>query len=1126
MQTELFETIHKPNTVSPKEIIDSEFAYKSVSKMPLIGTLVGENLMDATTTALARLRTATKDRVDKFVQRQLFYHELNHLRISLKGEQIDFVAQAILNIQNEKGLINGDMTGVGKGRQAASIIRYAILNKIPVIFCTDRAELFSDMYRDLIDINSSRIIKPFVTNKGKSSVITNKSMKPVFTMPDTQKDDIIKAGRLPKQFNCIFTTYSQYSSYRYAERREFLQNAVKGAIVVLDEAHKASGTSNTFRYYNNILQEAKSVVYFSATWAKRPENVTIYGNKTILGSLPDEIDVKNLLYRGGNPLAEVVAKNLVQEGQMFRREKSFKNVEVSYEFFNHLSEQHIDKIDECTYLIRKVLRFVDTYVKPMILSIKEANPQSKVHYTHPIGKVTGILSQIIFAIECEEIAKRAIEIVKNGEKPVITFRSTMEAFLKYIGIKPGELINEDITGVIRRLFEKAMYYKIDGEEVEIRPQEIGLHAWQAVHSALHEASIDITMSPIDTMLEIFKEAGVKAREITGRSLMIKKINDREYVAKNDMKEMNLAINDFNQGYADVLLLNSKGSVGISAHASEKFKDQRKRVMLIAQFHLDINVEVQIRGRVDRTNQVVNPAFIYLSSTIPAKRRSLLSLKNKWKKLDSNTSGNQRRNDVELDEIDIYNYYGNLAALDMLKNDPKLNRELSYVIKEDETPRIDDEPDLIKKFTGRLMVLSCEKQASVYEQLYRIYSDHVRHDEAQGIDRINIDFLDLDAKMTKRTILHEGENTNFFNSNVELHYCLVNKLRRPNTWEEVCDQIKQIPQQDPDELLKNLTAQVQSMKEAMMESIDLDYQSKENQYLFENDGQLTDEMQNSLKNWEAAKRLKVRNRIDDLERFIGHTISDFKIGDIYQSDNDNLIMAFLGYSINNELKEPYNLNNIRMEFCVMDETVRIGIPMAHHKKIQSLSISRLSVNSERSWRTHIDAFNDRGERLILTGNVFHAFQFVKSGKIIKYSVKDSEEDGIGILLPKKVDVNKLIPKKMRKANIRQTKQNSQLEFKEAFDLLFKAEERTAFDTITPDIRILKLNHVDFKFGIKLDSTYTHRITQDQNMKNFHISKYLASRGYVTFKVNLNHLFHLLKYMYRTYRIKIKRETSKF
>jgi hypothetical protein len=101
--------------------------------------------------------------VEEYVRRKLAYPTMKILEDALFAEQIDGVAFAIYNIEAKGlGIVIGDQTGIGKGRQAAAIIRYAILRGIVPIFFTEKPNLFSDIYRDLIGIGSedgSQILK-------------------------------------------------------------------------------------------------------------------------------------------------------------------------------------------------------------------------------------------------------------------------------------------------------------------------------------------------------------------------------------------------------------------------------------------------------------------------------------------------------------------------------------------------------------------------------------------------------------------------------------------------------------------------------------------------------------------------------------------------------------------------------------------------------------------------------------------------------------------------------------------------------------------------------------------------------------------------------------------------------
>ena len=87
--------------------------------------------------------------VDGFLVDELGYNDADDMHHALASEQADSVALAIHQAKQGNAFIIGDMTGIGKGRQAAAMIRFAIKQgKIPV-FITAKKALFSDIYRDL-----------------------------------------------------------------------------------------------------------------------------------------------------------------------------------------------------------------------------------------------------------------------------------------------------------------------------------------------------------------------------------------------------------------------------------------------------------------------------------------------------------------------------------------------------------------------------------------------------------------------------------------------------------------------------------------------------------------------------------------------------------------------------------------------------------------------------------------------------------------------------------------------------------------------------------------------------------------------------------------------------------------
>jgi hypothetical protein len=102
----------------------------------------------------------------EFVSEKLHYQN-GEICKALSAEQVDAVALAIYNIEYKKqGMIIGDQTGIGKGRVAAAMIRYGYFNKMKPIFLSEKPNLFSDIYRDLVDIRhrQSEDLVPFIVN--------------------------------------------------------------------------------------------------------------------------------------------------------------------------------------------------------------------------------------------------------------------------------------------------------------------------------------------------------------------------------------------------------------------------------------------------------------------------------------------------------------------------------------------------------------------------------------------------------------------------------------------------------------------------------------------------------------------------------------------------------------------------------------------------------------------------------------------------------------------------------------------------------------------------------------------------------------------------------------------------
>ena len=119
---------------------------------------------------------------DQFLVDELGYNDKDDLYSHLAAEQVDSVALALQQAKKGNAFIVGDQTGIGKGRQAASFIRYAVKNgQIPVYF-TQKAHLLSDVYRDLVDIGSPEL-RPFILGSKKEATVTDSDGNVVYPKP-------------------------------------------------------------------------------------------------------------------------------------------------------------------------------------------------------------------------------------------------------------------------------------------------------------------------------------------------------------------------------------------------------------------------------------------------------------------------------------------------------------------------------------------------------------------------------------------------------------------------------------------------------------------------------------------------------------------------------------------------------------------------------------------------------------------------------------------------------------------------------------------------------------------------------------------------------------------------------
>lgn len=811
----------------------------------VLNTVVPDSMGYETHAAIQSIKEAVGGDIDEYVRQRLHYKTKTDLCKALSAEQIDAVAMAIYNIEERgQGMIIGDQTGIGKGRIAASIIRYGVVKGLQPVFITEKANLFSDIYRDLSAIGSAHLV-PFIVNGRESKTdIKDEDGNIVYqALPQVEQNQVFESKRVPPRFNFVVATYSQfYSPETKPTKPAFLRQVLEDNIIIMDEAHNSSGSGNTGTFMQNAIETTRGVVFLSATFAKRPDNMPLYAKKTSIreANLTDEGLIQAITL-GGVALQEILASQLVAEGQMIRRERSFEGVEVNYITLDDKEREHKTISDNITEIVRDIIDFQKIHVAKQVkqlddeaiaegkqLELTEGTSKAGVDNLPYFSKVFNVINQMLFSIKAEAVAERAIARLKEGKKPVIAFSSTMGSFIEQMEnehgmpVSDGDVIVADFSIVLQKGLEGVLRYTetdyLGGKtfltfDIATFPEEAQKEYYR-ISDSIRDISTGISISPIDIIIEKIQQAGYSVAEVTGRKYKIqfgskpekdkpqKNAVPRQYtglVLARKRENTNDAFRKFNNNEVDVLLINQSGSTGASAHAivtpkvpKEKVK---QRVMIVLQAELDISTEVQKRGRINRTGQLHKPIYDYVNSAIPAEKRLMMMLQKKLKSLDANTTSNQKSSTKILDVPDFLNKYGDKVVSDYLNENPEVNKLLDSPLEGT------GQEGASHKVSGRVAVLSTEMQQSFYNEITERYNEYVNYLRQANEYDLEVEAMDLKAETIslRPVIIGKGGQSAFGDDSV-LETVMANVLKKPLSKTELNSMIDEALQgKQPEEL---------------------------------------------------------------------------------------------------------------------------------------------------------------------------------------------------------------------------------------------------------------------------------------------------------------------------------------
>ena len=1029
--------------------------------------------------------------IDEFVRKELGYDTIEEAHQALAAEQMDSVAMAIYQMKKGQALIIGDQTGVGKGRQMAALIRWAVKRGEKPIFITQKADLFSDIYRDLVDVGSGDLV-PFIFNSDGAMVDSNGNVvhKPLSA---SAMSKVFASGELPDSYDFAVLTYSQVNTGDAISQKEaeeaakksgtrakkskaskegkptpkatFLRAIAKDNYLFLDESHTAAGSSNTGAYLQSILKSAKAATFASATFAKRPDTMPLYAIRTAMSQAKIEPEkLISIIEKGGVTLQEIMSRELTNAGQMVRRERDMSDVKTDWKTIDDPStvKRARENYDKTIQAFNAIIKFQNDFVKPKIddidqslatvaqsAGIKKGTDKMGVENVPFASKTYNYTKQLMLALKVDAIADEVEKEIKAGRHPVIALESTMEITIK--DYSAGEVIKEPtFSASLLKGLDSVMQYTIkdeDGKETHARyaPSDLGKageEAYYNLQKLIRESTSDIFISPLDAIIERLHEKGYKVGELTGRNLYVERNENGEVVVKRrtdkDKKKMQ---RDFNSGNLDVLILNKSASTGISLHASEKFKDQRQRTMIIAQPLSDINDYMQMIGRIDRTGQVHRGYYINLGLPVPAENRFLMMLSTKLKSLNANTTTSQDSKSNEVEAPDLLNKYGSQVVVEYLRDNPEVYEKMGAPLKKgglgsgkfqaSELDEYKPQDDDARKITGYVALLSTKEQEDFYNDVVKRYNDLIQYLNDTGSNDLKINVMPLRAKTLEKRVSSEGidpNGTNPFAKNAYVERVEMDVLRKPMKAEEVRKTIDKLNKTSVDVT----TDVIRKESDAKIASENARYENAREKAL--------DDIQKQKEKIEKSKKLSDEEKVSAINSYItdtNNTIEERHDKNLKKiTDNrDQLIRRLRMFDAGKSYLVPDNLESMTFDFAspaifcgykakenkitasttlavfaTLDSRRRIEIKLSDINALQSIDKMTMdNIDAARAitidnWDSQIPT-ETRKEGYILTGNILQAIADSQdeyggyTGHLVSYTDIDGNIHD-GILMPDK------------------------------------------------------------------------------------------------------------------------------
>ncbi len=696
-------------------------------------------------------------------------------------------------VRFRRGMMLGDGTGCGKGRQIAAVIADNMAQgRLRAVWLSRNDSLLEDARRDWRAIGG-----------GPTDIVSQGSWR---------QADAIRLDR-----GVLFSTYATLRQPARGDRPSRLDQMVAwlGAdfdgVIALDECHalanagaggktnrgskKASLQGMAGLALQNRLPDAR-VLYVSATGATQPENLAYAARLGLWGGpeapFTTRADFMDAVDRGGVAVMELLARELKAMGLYVARSLSFEGVE--YEPLRHpLTPENVEVWNEWADAFQRIHANLEAALQAVGIKdedgdVKSGQALAQVRSAFEGAKLR-FFAHLLAGMKSPTLIASIRQDLAEGRSAVVQIVSTNEAVMerRLAEVPPEEWNNlsidltpkEYVLDYLKGAFPVILQQAIDNEDgsvsmVPVMADGVPVVSQEAL--AIRDdlvgrmACLPAVPSVLDALLDRLGPDVVA--EITGRSRRVVARDGRRVVERRSASAAKAETDAFMAGRKRVLVFSDAGGTGRSYHADLGAQNQQRRVHYLVEPGWRADAAIQGLGRTHRTHQASAPLFRPVCTDVHGEKRFLSTIARRLDSLGALTRGERRTAGNGLFSADdnletswarhaLIVFYGALGwgELDCMTCETFETKTGLKLRTSDGDLKDSEQLPPMNTFLNRLLALRIEDQNALFADYDRILQGVLERAAASGeLDRGLEDIVADDLKVVSEEVVRTDAGT--------------------------------------------------------------------------------------------------------------------------------------------------------------------------------------------------------------------------------------------------------------------------------------------------------------------------------------------------------------------------------